>query len=377
MNLTLSEEQEMLRTMARDFLTDKLPKTKVKEIEESASGYDGELWKEMADLGWMGLVLPEKYGGSGMNFVSLAILLEEAGRASLPGPFFSTVLLGALPILDIGSEEQQQRYLPQIATGGLFLTTAITEAEGSYDAASIKMEATESGDDYVLNGTKMFVADANIADYILCVARTSRGKNPEDGLTIFIVDARSTGISTTVLKTIAMDKLCEVKFDKVHVLKANVLGALGKGWPETQRIIQRAAAGKCCEMVGCVQQTLDMTVAYAKERKQFGKPIGSFQIVQHHCADMAIEVEGSRLATYQAAWAISEGLPSLEQVAIAKSFVGESCTHIMSLAHQIHGAIGYTRDHNLQYYTRRAKANEVSFGDAEYYRKIVAQQTLG
>jgi alkylation response protein AidB-like acyl-CoA dehydrogenase len=368
MKLALSEEQEMLRTMARDFLTDKLPKKTVKEIEESEAGYSPELWKEMAGLGWMGLAFPEKYGGSGMSFLDLALLLEEMGRACLPGPYFSSVVLSGFTILDIGSEEQKAEYLPKIASGEKIFTLALTEASASYDADSIETKASAEGDNYIISGIKLFVPDANIADYMLVAAKTVKG------ITLFIVDAKSEGISHTVLKTIAGDKLCEVVFNKVKVPQTNMVGELDKGWPEVEKIIQRAAVAKCCEMVGCIQQALDMTVAYSKDRKQYGKPIGSFQVIQHYCADMATDVDGTRLSTYKVAWMLSEGLPCTLEVSIAKAWAGEACQRVMALAHQIHGAIGVTIDHDLQYYTRRAKAAEVSFGDARFHREVVAKE---
>jgi alkylation response protein AidB-like acyl-CoA dehydrogenase len=374
MDLAFSEEQEMLKKMARDFLTDKFPKTAVKEIEESELGYSPEIWKEMAELGWMGLVFPEKYGGAEMTFLDLAMLLEEMGRACLPGPYFSTVVLGGLPILDAGSEEQKQEYLPKIAGGEAIFTLALTEPNARYDAAAIEMKATADNDAYILNGTKLFVPDANVADYMLVVARTDEKSRGEDGISIFIVDTKSPGISYTVLKTIANDKLCEVVFNQVSVPKENILGQLNQGWSEVKKIIERGAVGKCCEMVGCIQQALDMTVDYAKERKQYDRPIGSFQVIQHYCADMITDVEGTRLSAYQTAWLVSEGLPCTQEVAIAKAWAGEACQRVMALAHQIHGAIGVTIDHDLQYYTRRAKAAEVTFGDAGFYREVVAQE---
>ena len=374
MDFALSEEQEMLKTMARDFLTNRCPKTVVKEMEEDEKGYTPELWREMAGLGWMGLAFPEKYGGGDMSFLDLAILLEEMGRACLPGPFFSTVVLGGLSILDAGSEEQKQEYLKKIASGEVIFTLALTEPSARYDAASITVKATADKDAYILTGTKLFVPDAHIADYLLCVARTKEGKRAEDGTTIFVVDGKSPGISYTVLKTIASDKLCEVVFDQVRIPKENILGKLDQGWSEVQKIIERAAVAKCCEMVGGIQQVLEMTVDYAKERKQFGRPIGSFQAIQHYCANMATDVDGSRFATYQAAWRLSEGLPCSKEVAIAKAWTGEAYGRVIALAHQIHGAIGFTMDHDLHFYTRRAKAAQVTFGDADFYREIVAQE---
>ncbi len=374
MNLVLSEEQEMLRTSGRDFLTDKLPKTKVKEIEQSEEGYSPELWQEIAGLGWMGLAFPEKYDGADMSFLDLAILIEEMGRACLPAPFFSTVVLGGLSILDAGSEAQKQEYLPKIAGGEAIFALALTEPSARYDAAAITARATARGDDYILDGTKLFVSYANIADYMLVVTRTDDKAKPEEGITVFIVDAKSPGISTTVLQSMSPDKPCEVIFNQVKVTATNILGQLNQGWNVVQKIIERAAVAKCCEMVGGMQQVLDMTVDYAKERKQFGRPIGSFQIIQHYAVDILTDMEGLRLSTYQAAWRVSEGLPCAEQVAIAKAWAGQASERVISLSHQIHGAIGWTVDHDLHYYTRRAKAAEATFGNADFYREIVARE---
>ena len=374
MNLDFSEEQLMLRDSAREFLTRKLPKKTVRELEESETGHSTEIWKEMAGLGWMGLALPEKHGGAGMTFLDLAVLLEEMGRACLPGPFFSTVVLGALPILDLGSEEQKERYLPGIAGGDLLLTLALTEDSARYDASGIQVTARADGDGYTLNGVKLFVPDAHIADHMLCVARTNEAAKPEDGVTMFIVDARSPGVSCTVLKTIDNEKLCEVVLDNVKVPQDNILGELDRGWPGVERTLQRAAVAKCCDMAGSLQRVFEMTVAYAKERMVSAGPIGAFQAVQHHCANMAIDVNGTMLSAYQAAWKLSEGLPCAWEVAVAKAWASQACPRVIALAHQIHGAIGTTMDHDLHYYTRRTKAAESAFGDADYYQWKVAQE---
>ena len=371
MKLTLTEEQEMLKKTARDFLVDKCSKKFVKQMEESETGYSRELWQEMAALGWMGLAFPEKYGGGDMTFLDLAVLLEEMGRACLPGPFFSTVVLGGLSILDLDSEEQKQEYLPKLIRGEKILTLALTEpGYHNYDASSVTVEATRDNGNYIISGTKLFVPDAHIADYLLCVARTK----PESGITTFLADAKNPRIKYTVLKTIAGDKLCEVVFDQMPVPQSDILGRLNQGWSAVQKIIQRAAVGKCCEMVGNIQRVLEMTVDYAKERKQFDRPIGSFQVIQHYCADMATDVDSARFSTYQAAWMLSEGLPCTKEVAIAKAWVGEASQRIFALAHQIHGAIGVTIEHDLHYYTRRAKAAELAFGDADFYREVVAKE---
>ncbi|MDO8473725.1 MAG: acyl-CoA dehydrogenase family protein, partial [Dehalococcoidia bacterium] len=210
MNLSMSEEQEMLRKMARDFLTNECPKKLVREMEEDPNGYVPELWKKMAELGWMGIALPEQFGGGGGSFLDLGILLEEMGRACLPGPFFSTVVLGAMTLMDAGSEEQKKSILPQVASGKAILTLALTEPSATWQASGVKLDATMKGDAFVLNGTKLFVPDANVADWLICVARTGHGKKPEDGITLFLVDARSPGIKCNALKTIASDNQCEV-----------------------------------------------------------------------------------------------------------------------------------------------------------------------
>ncbi len=373
MDFTLSEEQEMVRKSARDFLTDKCPKTYVKQMETDEKGYSPALWKEMAELGWQGLALPEKYGGSGMEFLDLAILQEEMGRACLPGPFFATVILGAMTILEFGDDKQKSTYLPAIAAGKNIVTMALNEADGLYEAGSMAVKAVADKNDYVINGTKFFVPDANVADYILCVTRTSDENDKKKGITIFIVPAKDSGIKCTLLRTITGDKLCEVTFSNVKVSKDNVLGGIGEGWPIVEKVIERAAIIKCCDTVGVLQKVLEMTLDYAKERKQFDKTIGTFQIIQHYLADMVTCVDGARFVAYQAAWRMSKGLPSIRETAIAKAWSAEAYEWVITKAHQIFGAIGVTIDHDLHFYTTRGKTAQLSYGDADFWREPVAK----
>jgi len=374
MDLGLSEEQEMLRKSARDFLRRECPKQLVRQLDESEKGYSPELWRKMTDLGWMGLVFPEKYGGSGHSFLDLAILLEEMGYDLVPGPFFSTVVLGGLTILAAGNEEQKTEFLPKIARGEMILCFALTEPTASYDAASVKTRAIARDGEYVINGTKLFVLNANVADYILCVARTKETRDPEDGITVFLVGARSPGVRCTLLKTLARDKQCEVIFENATVSERSVVGRKDEGWPMVKDILQKAAVAKCAEMVGGAQASLDMAVNYAKERVQFGRPIGSFQAIQHYCANMAMDVSGSRFITYKAAWKVGEGLPSALDAAIAKAWVSEAYGRVALSAHQIFGAIGFTMDHDLHLYYRQAKAGEIIFGGADFHRAVVAHE---
>ena len=374
MDLGLSEEQGMLKTSARDFLQRECPKKLVKQLDESYEGYSPELWRKIAQLGWLGLLFPEEYGGSGGSFLDLVVLLEEMGYNILPGPFFSTVLLGGLPILAAGSEGQKKELLPNIANGEAILTLALLEPSVRYDAAAVKATAEARNGEYVINGTKLFVPDANVADFLLVVARTRETADPEGGITVFLVDAKSPGLKTTLLKTLARDKQCEVVFEDVSVPKGNILGEVNRGWPTVQDILQKAAVAKCAEMVGGAQAALDMAVAYAKERVQFNRPIGSFQAIQHYCANMVSDVDGSRFVTYKAAWKVSEGLPATMDVAVAKAWTSGAYGRVTLLAHQIFGAIGFTMDHDLHLYYRRAKASEMMFGDGAYHRAIVAKE---
>ena len=375
MDPRLSEEQEILQKSAHDFLAEKCPKSLVRELEKDKKGYSPQLWKEVADLGWIGLAFPEKYGGSGMSFLDLAILLEEMGKACFPGPFFSTVVVGGLPILDAGSEEQKQKYLPQITSGKAIFALALTEASGKYEAGSIKTRATTDKNSHVINGTKFFIPDAYVADYFLCVARTDdKAKNPEDGISVFIVDAKSPGIKITVLDTIARDKQCEVVFDQVKVPRENILGKLNQGWSVIQKTLERAAIAKCCEMVGGMQAVLDMTVAYVKERVQFDVPVGVFQAVQHHCVNILVDTEGSRAAAYESAWRVSTGRPYSDEAAVTKAWVSDAYYRVVTAGTQAHGGVAIIEDHDMPLYYRRAKAAELAFGDARFHRKTVARK---
>jgi len=374
MDLGLTEEQEMLRSSALDFLKKECPKKLVKELDETEEGYSPELWRKIADLGWLGLPFPEEYGGGGGTFLDLAVLLEVMGYNIVPGPFFSTVVLGGLLVLDGGSEEQKREWLPRIASGEKILSLALTEPDVSYEASAVKTTAVSRNGGYVISGTKLFVLDANVADLILCVVRTKETSDPADGVTVFLVDARSPGISVTLLKTLARDKQCEVVFDNVTVPKESILGGLDKGWPLVQGLLEKAAVAKCAEMVGGAQAALDMAVSYAKERVQFNRPIGSFQAIQHYCANMVSDVDGSRFVTHKAAWKVSEGLPATMDVAVAKAWTSGAYGRVTLTAHQIFGAIGFTMDHDLHLYYRRAKAAEMMFGDGAYHRKVVARE---
>lgn len=373
MDLDITKEQQILKDSARSFLKKECPRSLLKVMKDDERGYPQELWDKMATLGWMGVMIPEQYGGIGGTFLDLAILLEAMGEACMPGPFFTTVVLGGSAILLAGSEAQKQEYLPRIASGELVLAFAVMEPDAWYEASGITTRAVDMNNEYVINGTKLFVENAHIADFIICAARTDETLGPDGGLTLFMVEGKNPGVRTTLLKTLAYDKQCEVVFDGVRVPKRNVLGNVNQAAGVLEAIQMQAAVAKCAEMVGALQATLDMTVSYAKERIQFDRPIGSFQAVQHHCANMVIDVNGTRFITYQAAWKIAEGLDSSLEAAMAKAWTSAAGRRVTLLGHQIHGAISFCEEHDMHLYYRRAKAAEIAFGDGDYHLKKVAR----
>ena len=374
MDLGLTEIQLMLKNSAREFLSQECPLTLVREMEEDERGYTDELWRQIAGLGWTGIAFPEQYGGTGGSFLDLAVLLEEVGRSLVPGPFFSTVVLGGFTVLDAGTDGQKRNILPGICTGQLLMTLALTEESATYEPWGIETTATREGDSFRINGQKLFVPDAHVADVILLAARTSQSENPAQGITLFFVNGNTPGMTVSQLSTISSDRQCEISLDGVTVPGEAVLGEVDGGWPIIQRALQRAIAAKCIEMLGGADAVVEMTVEYAKQRTQFGRPVGTFQAVQHHCANMATDAEGCRQISYNAAWKVSEGEPAEREVAMAKAWVSSAYQRICNLAHQCHGAIGFTKEHDLQLYTRRAKVQELTYGDVNFHKEVAMQQ---
>ena len=372
MDFGFSEEQEILRQAAADFLRNECPMSYVRQMMEDERGYADEVWNKMAELGWMGLTVPEAYGGAGLSLVDLVVVLEEMGKVVLPGPFFSTVALGGLCVQAAGSEEQKKALLPGLASGQTTLTLACLEENARWDEAGINLGAEQNGSGYVLNGVKLFVPDAHVADHIICAARTS------EGVTLFLLDRQQAGLGTRLLKSMDQTrKLCAVTLDKVHIGADALLGAPGQGWDILSRVINQSKVALSAEMCGGAQQVLDMSVEYAKVREQFGRPIGSFQAIQHKCADMLVQVEGAKSATYYAAWAVSNETPDAAlAAAMAKAYCSDAYRQVTSEGIQVHGGIGFTWEHDLHIYFKRAKGSEVTFGDATWNRELVARHTL-
>ena len=362
----------MLKQSAKDFLTKECPMTMVREMEKNDKGYLPEIWQKIAELGWVGLVIPEDYDGMACSFQDMTVLLEECGRYLIPAPLLHTVV-GTFPIMDFGSEEQKKEFLPRISCGELILTTAAYEKEGTLGPASIQMKAAAKDNDFVLNGTKLFVEFANAADYIICPARTKEGMGT-DGISVFIVDAKSEGIHIEVMPSIGRDKQCEVRFDNVTVSGKNVIGEVDKGWDVFDRTMHKGTICKCAESIGGMAMALEKTVEYAKERVQFGRTIGSFQALQHIMADMTIDLNTSQYLTYKVAWMESEGMPCEKEAAMAKAFVNERYKSVTRWSLRLHGGIGTSDETEVPVYYRRAKSADYAFGNADYHREIVAQE---
>ncbi len=372
MDFGFSEEQEMLRQSARSLLERECPSAHVRRMMEDERGYSPELWRKMAGLGWLGLVLPEEHGGAGLKYVDLVVVAEEMGRVLLPSPFIWTLMF-AEAVSRAGSDEQQRRFLPAIARGEIIATAAHLEANGSWDEDGITLSARKSGAGFVLDGEKLFVNDAHAADFFLVAART--GAKRAGGVTLFAIDAKRPGITVTPLKTMDQTrKLGAVAMRGVKAAAADVVGEVHLGWPVLAAAIDRAKVALAAEMMGGAQKVLETTVEYTKVREQFGRPIGSFQAVQHKCANMMVDVEGAKSAVYYAAWAVSNDAPDARTAAaVAKAAASDAYRRTAADGIQVHGGIGFTWEHDMHLYFKRAKSSEFTFGDANFNREIVAQ----
>jgi len=378
-DFSLNEEQKMLKTMARDFLEKECPESMVRSLGNDQKGYSPELWQRMAELGWLGIIFPEKYDGIGGNILDLMVIHEEIGRALMPSPYLSTVVLCGNTILEAGSEEQKEEFLPKIASGQLICAMALTEPESSwdgtpYDAEGVTVEATPDGDDYIIDGVKLFVHDAHIADYILCVTRTQQEGVAEDGITLFMVDAKSPGIAVTLLEVIDnKNKQCEVVFDKVKVPKKNMVGSLNGGWTPLFKSIKAGAVMLCAQMVGAGERILDMTVDYANTRIQFEMPIGINQHVQEHCVQLAAMQDACGYITEFASWALTTQEDYEMEVAMAKAWCSEAHEQVCWRAHQVFAGVGtMARLHILPLYSRRGLVMQYYLGDTPYWLEKVA-----
>ncbi|MFV0316046.1 MAG: acyl-CoA dehydrogenase family protein [Microthrixaceae bacterium] len=368
MNFAFSDEQEELRKVVRDFLDNKSDEATVRELMDTTDGYDPAVWTQMGEqMGLQGLVIPEEFGGSGYSFVELIVVLEEMGRRLLCAPYFSTVVLAGQTLLHSGDDDAKAAHLPGIASGETIATLAYTEPNGRWDESAVTMEATEAGGSYKLNGEKLYVLDGHTAGLIITAARTSAG------VSLFTVDGDAAGLTRTALST--MDQTRKQARLEYSDVEGTLIGTDGGGWDVLSQVLDLAAVALAAEQVGGAQEVLESAVQYAKDRVQFGRPIGSFQAIKHKCADMLLEVESAKSAAYYAGWCAAELNDELPSVAsLAKAYCSEAYFHSAAENIQIHGGIGFTWEHPAHLYFKRAKSSELLFGDPTYHRELLAQR---
>lgn len=369
MNFSFTEEQEELRRYTRQWLDENCPVETVRQLMDTDAGYNRGHWEAIAQMGWLAMAIPEEWGGAGFSFLELFVLLEEQGRSLFCSPFLSTVVMAASVVEEAGDEGQKQQILPAIAEGDLIAAVAFTEPNGRWDAAGVAARAgPRDGGGWILNGTKSFVLDGQVADLLVVAARTGQG------VSLFLVPGGAEGLTRRSLQTMDQTrKQAEIELRDVKLEAGALLGSDGGGWPVLERMMERAAVALAAEQVGGAQACLGMAVDYAKVRKQFGRPIGSFQAIKHKCADMLAQVESARSAAYYAGWAVSEDNEERPLMAsLAKSYCSEAYFASAAENIQIHGGIGFTWEHDAHLYFKRAKSSELLFGDPSFHREKIA-----
>lgn len=367
MNFAFDDEQEALRSTLRRFLADTSPEAEVRRLMETSKGYDPDVWRQLAgQLGLLGLIVPEAYGGSGFSYLELIVVFEEMGRSLLCAPFFSTVAMATTLLLALDDDAASKDLLPRMADGSCVATVALAEQNGSWNTGDVAMAAGRDGAGWTLSGEKFYVVDGHVADVILVVART------EAGTSVFAVESGAAGLvadlSSTMDKT---RKLAHLTFDNTP---ARLIGPEGEADGALARMLDLAAIALAAEQVGGAQRVLEIAVGYAKIREQFGRPIGSFQAIKHKCANMLMEIEAAKSAAYYAGWAAAGDDPELPVLAsVAKAYCSDAYVHAAAENIQIHGGIGFTWEHPAHLYFKRAKSSELFLGAPDYHRERLLQ----
>lgn len=368
MDFNINKEQKMYKDSARTFFKNEWSFDLLRENAKE-SGFSRKLWKKVADLGWLGLLVDEEYGGFGASFMDVCIIMEEMGRFLFPCPYLATAVVGASILSEEADDSIKKKLIPAIANGDAIITYAFDGAHnGSKKGHQLKMN--NQGDEFLLNGSAMFVPYAGISDYVICQALDDSGH----GSSLFLVNLQDKGLSCERIPTFSVDMYYKLNFRDVRLSGERIVGDIGNGFKIIEKLMPKIVAACCVEMLGGLQRVLDITVQFVKERKQFGKPIGALQVMQHKCADMAIDVETSKFITYQAVWKLSEGIPCMKEVAMAKAYAGDAYQRVTANAMQAHGAIGFTEEYNLHYYYKQAKSLQLMYGGGAWHRNVVARE---
>ena len=371
MDLSLNEREARLKQEARQFMEREAPKDILLELEKTETGCTRDLWGKVVKTGWLGTLIPAQYGGAGGSLTLAGVLLEELGRGPLPGPFFSSSILASLIILAAGGEEQKKQLLPAISQGKNIFCVALAEKEYEGSPQSIQMTASPANGDFILHGTKLFVRDAGAATHILCAARSRRGGDPTDGVSLFLVDKKSPGLSVRPLSGF-MGWSYEVKFDSVKVPGNAGLGPLGEGYKPLGQAIEKAIPILCAYQVGGCQAVFEMSVERSQTREQFGTPIGRFQRIQDHIIEIVNHLDAARWTTYEALWKLDTGKPARESVHMAKAVTSEAYFQACTSAHHVHGGIGYSESFGLTLHTKMSRGLYHQLGDPRHHRRQLA-----
>jgi alkylation response protein AidB-like acyl-CoA dehydrogenase len=373
MDLGLTEAQEILKTTTADFVQQEYPKETLIALENTPTGITPALFRKVAELGWLGIVIPEQYGGEGRSCTDTAVLFEELGRGPVPGPFFSSSVLGALIVLHGGTEAQRHTILPRVARGDQVLSVAVTEPHYGWRPETVQMQANQQQGHYVLNGVKLFVHDAQVATHLLCAVRTAPPSNgPGSGITLLIVDAKAPGVSIRTLPG-WMTQVDEVRFDNVRVPADAVLGeAAGHGWDILEAAALRAIPILCASKVGSCQAVFDMSVVYSRTRVQFSQPIGRFQRVQDHIIGIVNNLDAARWTTYEALWKLDAGHDARSSVHLAKAVTSEAYLKVCAGGHEVHAGVGVIREYGLTLHTQRSRTLYHLLGEPRYHRRCLA-----
>ena len=373
LDLSLTESEEMLRKTALDFIKRDAPKSVVQKLQETDTGINSELWQMAANMGWLGIIIPEKYGGTNNSLTSAGVLFEALGSGPLPGPYFSSGILSSLILLEAGSEDQKARFLASISRGEETLTMALTESGYSWNPGAVKTTARAENGNFVLDGLKFFVPDAQASTYLIVPALTVDAMNPTESISLFLVSSKSKGVSIRRLPGFFAGRNFEVKIDSVVVSPEDMLGEINHGWQYLEHAIEKSTPVLCAYKVGGCQAVVDMAIEYSRTRVQFGQPIGRFQRVQDMIIEMVNHADAARWTTYEALWKLDTNRPAAESVHLAKVISSEAYWEVCTLAHRVFSGVSYSKEHPVSFHTRASRALYHYLGDPAYHRQRLAK----
>ena len=373
MDLALTENQEMLKTAATEFVQREYSKETLLDLDTLETPYTQELWNRIRDIGWLGMVVPQEYGGEGVSLTDAAVLFQELGRGPVPGPFFSSSILGTMVVMEAGTESQKCELLPTIADGTQTLTLAVTESDYGWTPQSVRMTAERKNGGYVLNGVKLFVHEASTASQLICAVSTGEDSESTRVHSLLLVDAKSPGVSVRSLPGF-MTSVQEVTFDSVEVPDSALLGENeGGGWSALERAMERAIPILCAYKVGGCEEVFEMSVAYSQTRVQFGVPIGRFQRVQDHIVNLVNHLDAARWTTYEALWKLDTGRPATDGVHMAKAVSSEAYYQACNYAHEVHAGVGVMKEYGLTLHTKMSRTLYHYLGDPRFHKRRLAE----